>query len=94
MLGSGHVQPATKEELASANTRFGSPDKHSRVEKYMQSTGMKDSIAYENSDFGGLVNAKPNNTCLFAKGSLKKETWRPKTSLKWTQDPRQKLTLQ
>lgn len=40
--------------------RYGSPDKVSRVEGYMGSSGMKSSLSYQDNDISyGLVNTKP-----------------------------------
>ena len=77
------------------NQRYGSPDKHARVEAYMASSGMQKSLMYQDNDITySLVDTKPQNRACFAKSDLKKETWKPKTTLKWHEPYRAPLTLQ
>lgn len=82
LQGSDAVKPLGKEELRSTVMRYGSPDKHARVEGYLGSSGMKDSLSYQDNDITyGLVNTKPQNRGCFSPSDLKKETWKPKTTL-------------
>ena len=95
MAGSNHVNPANKTELAAMNKWYGSPEKHARVEGIHQSQGMKSSLSYMDNDVTyGLVDSKHTNKAAFLQQNLVKDPWRPKTSLRWTQDPNQRLTLQ
>lgn len=51
MQGSNAVNPPSKEEIAEKlREKFGSPDKQQRVEKYMQSSGMKTTLCSMNAD--------------------------------------------
>lgn len=55
---------------------------------------MSDTLNYKDNDISyGLVNAKAITKATFNKKDLKKEVWKPMTTLKWTQEPKQKLTL-
>jgi hypothetical protein len=54
----------------------------------MGSSAMKSTLIYNDNDITyGLVNAKPNKS-IVSPEALKKETWKPKTSLKWYDNPR------
>lgn len=96
MLGSNAVNPPSKDELAAQmRERYGSPDKQQRVEKYMQSSGMKNSLASMNADPTFVaMDTKPQNRGFVPPETLKKEVWRPKTSLQWHEPYRAPLTLQ
>lgn len=61
MVGSQAVNPMTKEELQDRmRETYGSPDKKSRIEGYMQSQAMKSSLSYNDNDSTfGLVTTKP-----------------------------------
>ena len=84
MQGSNTVKPAGDEELRSMRIRYGSPEKQCRVEGIHGSDGMKASLSYIDNDCSyGLVNAKPHNKSIVSPADLKKETWKPKTSLNW-----------
>jgi len=66
-----------------------------RVDGCMGSGAMKQSLSYLDNDCSyGLVNAKPHNKSIVSKADLKKETWKPKTSLSWYNNPRERITLQ
>ncbi len=74
---------------------YGSPDKKARIENYMQSSGMKQTLSYNDNDATyGLVTTKPQNRGYIPPDSLKKETWKPKTTTKWVEGYRAPLTLQ
>lgn len=96
MQGSNAVNPPSKDELAAQmRERYGSPDKQQRVEKYMQSSGMKTSLASMNADPTFVaMDTKPQNRGFVPPEKLKKEVWRPKTSLQWHEPYRAPLTLQ
>ena len=71
-----------------------SPDKRARVEGYMQSQGMKDTLKYQDNDVTyGVVSTKPQNRGYISPDSLKKEVWKPKTTLQWHEPYRAPLTL-
>jgi len=54
---------------------------------------MKNTLTYQDNDpTYGLVNAKPK--AAYTGKDLKKEVWKPKTSLKWTEPYRAPLSLQ
>jgi len=95
LAGSNHVNPGTEHELKTAFGRYGSPEKHSRVDRILNSQGMQGSLAYQDNDIShGLVDAKATNRSLFGKTELRKETWRPKTTLRWTEEKKVPLSLQ
>lgn len=61
----------------------------------MQSSGMKNSLSYiDNDPTYSVVSTKPQNRGYIPPDSLKKEVWRPKTTLKWHEPYRAPLTLQ
>jgi hypothetical protein len=76
--------------------RMASPEKKSRVEGYMKSSGMQTSLHFQGDDnfYGAAVGTKPQNRGYVPNDSLKKEVWKPKTSLKWHEPYRTPLTLQ
>lgn len=56
---------------------------------------MKSTLTYQDNDISyGLVTTKPQNKATFSASDLKKETWKPKTTLKWHEPYRAPLTLQ
>jgi hypothetical protein len=60
----------------------------------MTSSGMKGTLSYLDNDISyGLVNGKHNSKVLFSPETLKKETWKPKTSLRWHEGKGEKLSL-
>ena len=74
--------------------RCVSPDKLNRVVGIHGSSGMKQSLAYNDNDATfGLVNTKPQNKAPFQQSDLKKEVWKPKTVTAWTEPYRTPLTL-
>ena len=78
------MKPADAEELKSMMGRYGSPEKHSRVDGYMGSDGVKATLSYLDNDISyGLANNSKPNKAIFSPAALKKETWKPKTSLRW-----------
>ena len=90
------MNPLTKDQLSEmSRENFASPDKSNRVEGYMKSGGMKDSLASVDADpsFQAMA-TKPQNRGYVPAGALKKETWKPKTSLQWNEPYRAPLTLQ
>ena len=69
--------------------------KLARVEGIHTSQGMKGTLSYQDNDISyGLVNGKHNSKAAFLSEHLIKDPWMPKTSLKWTQEANQRLTLQ
>jgi hypothetical protein len=75
--------------------RYGSPEKQGRVEGFMGSSAMQQSLSYNDNDVSyGLVNTKPQNKAVCSPKDLKKETWKPKNSLNWYNSPGERLTLQ
>jgi len=96
LVGSNPVNPLTKNQLLDeARDRLASPDKAGRVEGYMQSSGMKTSLASVDHDPAYTpLGTKPQNRGYVPAGSLKKEVWKPKTSLQWNEPYRTPLTLQ
>ena len=59
----------------------------------MGSTGMKSTLLYNDNDVThGLACGKPNKMVL-SPDSLKKDTWKPKTSLKWYDNPKNKNNI-
>ena len=88
LIGTNNVNPATEDEIRAMRERYGSPEKQSRVDGYMRSDGVKNTLAYQDNDITyGLVNTKPNKVVLSRK-DLDKETWKPKTTLRWHENPR------
>ena len=77
------------------NKRHGSPEKHGRVDGYMGSHGMKQSLSYQDNDITySLVNTKPTNKTLFTKQAYKRENWKPKANAQWVEEKGHRLTLQ
>lgn len=71
-----------------------SPDKAGRVNGYMGSSGMVQSLTYQGNEGGfEAMQSKPNNRGYVAP-ELKKEHWKPKTTTKWVEPYRAPLTLQ
>ena len=72
-----------------------SPEKQARVVGYMNSNGMSQTLNYNDNDCSaGLVTVKPTNKGYVPPDTLKKEVWKPKTTLKWHEPYRAPLTLQ
>jgi hypothetical protein len=95
-VGTNPVVPFTPDQLVDlAKERAPSPVKQARVEGYMQSNGMKDSIRnYRDNDCTkGLVTVKPVSIPHSQGVAAKKDVWRPKISLKWHEPYRAPLTL-
>lgn len=60
----------------------------------MASSGMKQTLSYQDNDVSyGLVNVKPQNKAVVSPSDLKKETWKPKTTLQWY-NPGERIQLQ
>jgi len=93
LVGQNHVKPAQQDELADLRQRYGSPEKQSRVETYMCSSAMKNSLCYNDNDVTyGLVNTKSNKNA-FSPSDYRKEPWKPKTTLKWYDNPRNRNNI-
>jgi hypothetical protein len=83
-----------KQEEYSRNN-MASPDKTTRVSAYMHSSGMVQSLTYQNNEGGfEVMGSKPNNRGYVPPETLKKDQWKPKTTLKWHEPYRTPLTLQ
>ena len=98
IIGSNPVVPLSKTQIVEAMMRQRpvSPAKQTRVQGYMQSTGMIQSIGdyKDRGDTKGLVNVKPRFGESTAIKPYKKEDWHPKVSLKWYEPYRTPLTIQ
>ena len=56
---------------------------------------MQTTLSYNDNDCTyGLVTAKPQNKGYIPPDSLKKEVWKPKTTVQWNEGYRAPLTLQ
>ncbi len=96
LVGTNPVVPLNKEKLSEiTKDNMASPDKSSRVVGYMGSSGMRESLTYQNNE-GSFepMSTKPQNRGYVPSDSLKKEQWKPKTSLKWHEPYKAPLTLQ
>jgi hypothetical protein len=75
-----------------------SASKQERIMNIHQSSGMRNSLFYNDNDVTyGVVQVKPSESqkdSLFDRGNLLKEVWRPKTVTKWVEEYRAPLTLQ
>ena len=60
------------------NERIGSPDKHSRVDGYMGSSNMMQSLKME-SGFSGLVDAKGPLKAMYSHKDVQRPDWKPKS---------------
>ncbi|CDW71784.1 UNKNOWN [Stylonychia lemnae] len=96
LVGTNPVNPLTKEQLQDQmRDTYGSPDKQNRVTGYMNSTGMIGSLqSVDNDPSFSVLGTKPQNRGYVPPENLKKETWKPKTSLQWNEPYRAPLTLQ
>jgi hypothetical protein len=82
LVGSNPVEPLSSEKLQEqSRNNIASPDKQNRVNGYMHSTGMIQSLTYQNNE-GGFepMQTKPNNRGYVPPENLKKEQWKPKTT--------------
>ena len=60
----------------------------------MSSSGMKTTLAYNDNDpTYGLVTTKHTIKAYIPPGEMKKDVWKPKTTLRWHEPYRAKLTL-
>ena len=79
-------------------TMNASPARRARVEGYLHSNGMRETInQYKDNDCTrGLVTIKPqtHKNSLNQFHLMKKEVWKPKISLQWHHPYRTPLTLQ
>jgi hypothetical protein len=72
---------------------YGSPEKRARVVGVMSSSHMQKTLCYEDNDPShGMISPKAQP--IYTSAHLKKESWKPKTSLKWDEPYRTPLTLQ
>ena len=96
LQGTNPVEPMSKDKQAEfSRNNFASPDKTNRVKAYMHSDGMAQSLTYQNNEGGfEVMGSKPNNRGFVPPETLKKDQWKPKTSLKWHEPYRAPLTLQ
>ena len=66
--------------------RYGSPEKQGRIEGYMGSKGMKNTLSYMDNDITySLVDTKPTNKTLFTQNNYKKDSWKPKMKADWVE---------
>lgn len=97
LLGSNPVVPLNPEELVREfQKRASSPVKAARVEGYMHSSGMKQSMGeYRDNDISrGLVTVKPHTDTKAYIKPFNRDVWKPKVSLQWYEPYRAGLTLQ
>ena len=87
------MNPPSKQEMSDLmREKYGSPEKQARVTAIMSSSGMQKTLQYEDNDPShGLVSPKPR--LIFGASALRKEEWKPKTTLKWEEPYRTPLTL-
>lgn len=97
IVGTNPVVPLSIDQLKGIlDKRAASPVKQARVNGYMHSDGMKQSIrVYKDNDCtSGLVTVKPHTNKDAYISPMKREVWKPKISLKWHEPYRTPLTLQ
>ena len=89
--------PGDANEMKEYNQRHGSPERHARIEGVHSSTGMANSIAHSTchtDPFSGAAGVKATTHSIFVGKDMKKEVWKPKTTLKWHEPYRAPLSLQ
>lgn len=95
-VGTNPVVPLNPEELVrEIQKRAASPIKAARVEGYMHSSGMKQSLReYKDNDISrGLVTVKPHTDIKAYIKPFNRDVWKPKVSLQWYEPYRAPLTL-
>jgi hypothetical protein len=74
---------------------YESPVKQARINGIHHSGNMRESLSYNDNDCShGIVTTKQEAKHLFGGNALKKEVWKPKTTLQWHEGYRAPLTLQ
>lgn len=96
LKGTNPVEPLSQEKLNEmSRNNLASPEKSSRVQGYMHSSGMVSALTYQNNE-GGFepMQTKPNNRGFIPPEGTKRQEWKPKTTTKWVEPYRAPLTLQ